>query len=132
MEKIRVSSTDANEVLSGPISRATELQITGVYSPPITSGSPPSPPPPEPQAAGNAKMSSRDLADKYKVNHAALRGRLDRWRCEHDAGYSEVSNPKRNEPKYLYDESAVTPIIDALKAKPKTHKRATNVQRKKI
>jgi hypothetical protein len=89
----------------------------------------------EPSAAtgaGKAKLSPRELADKYGVGSAALRGRLDRWRYEHDAGYVEVSNPKRNEPKYLYDESAVMPLIEALKAKSVGRKRATDVQQKKV
>ena len=68
-------------------------------------------------AAVNAKMSASDLARKHSVNAGALRKRLDRWRVEHDAGYSEVQNRKRNEPQFLYDESGVMPVIDALKAK---------------
>ena len=79
-----------------------------------------------------AKLSPRELSDKYKVNVEALRKRLDRWRYEHDAGYHEVANPARNAPKYLYDESAVMPVIDALKAKPVGRKRATDGQRKKV
>lgn len=71
------------------------------------------------------KLSPRDLADKYLVPFGALRKRLNRWRYEHDAGYSEVSNAAKNEPKFLYDESAVMPVIDALK-------RAADGQQKKI
>jgi hypothetical protein len=67
--------------------------------------------------SGNAKLSPRELASKHGVDAGALRKRLDRWRYEHDAGYIEVSNPAKNEPKYLYDESAVMPVIEAMKAK---------------
>ena len=77
-------------------------------------------------------MSPRELAHKYSVNCDQLRKRLDRWRYEHDAGYVEVSNPARNEPKYLYDESAVLPVIEAIKAKSDGGKRATDGQQKKI
>jgi hypothetical protein len=79
------------------------------------------------------KLSPRELADKHGVNLDALNKRLERWRYEHDAGYSEVTNSRRNEPKYLYDEMAVMPVIADLKnKKPATAKRPTNVQRKKI
>jgi len=80
---------------------------------------------------GSAKMSPRELATKYGINAEALRKRLDHWRYDHDAGYVEVSNAARNEPRYLYDESAVMPIIDALRAKAAGRKRAANVQQKK-
>lgn len=81
---------------------------------------------------GNAKMSPKDLAAKYGVKADALRKRLHRWRYEHDAGYSQVANPKKNEPSYLYDESAIMPVIEALKAKSEGRKRATDGQRKKV
>jgi hypothetical protein len=77
-------------------------------------GKPAAATPSDPEPA--AKLSPSDLARKHGVSGEALRKRLDRWRYEHDAGYHEVANPKRNEPKYLYDESAVMPVIDALKA----------------
>ncbi len=80
----------------------------------------------------SAKLSPRELASKHGVDAGALRKRLDRWRYEHDAGYVEVSNPVRNKPKYLYDESAVVPVIEALKAKPVGRKRATDGQEKKF
>ena len=79
---------------------------------------------------GNAKCSSGELAEKYGVDSAALRKRLDRWRYYHDTGYIEVSNPANNEPRYLYDESAVAPVIDSLKAKSDARKRAADGQRK--
>jgi hypothetical protein len=85
-----------------------------------------------PMDGGKAKMSHYDLAKKYRVDGEALRKRLDRWRYEHDTGYSEVSNAARNEPKYLYDESSVMPVIEDLKAKPVRRKRATDGRQKKI
>ena len=81
---------------------------------------------------GGGKLTPSDLAHKYDVPLAPLRKRLDRWRYEHDTGYSEVHNPKRNEPRYLYDESAVMPVIDALKANAAGRKRATDGQQKKL
>jgi hypothetical protein len=63
------------------------------------------------------RLGPSDLAEKHGVSLRALRGRLDRWRYEHDAGYFEMANRKRNEPQFLYDESAVMPIIEALKGK---------------
>ncbi len=85
-----------------------------------------------PTPAGSARLSPSDLAQRYGVNAEALRKRLDRWRYVHDAGYAEVSNAARNEPKYLYDESAVLPVIEALKSKPAGRKRAADGQQKKI
>jgi hypothetical protein len=78
------------------------------------------------------KMSPKDLSRKHNVSLKALRGRLDRWRYEHDSGYSEVANRKRNEPHFLYDESAVMPIIEAMKAKSTDAQQGTDGQRKKI
>jgi hypothetical protein len=80
-----------------------------------------------PVQSGSAKLSPRELASKHGVAQRALQARLERWRYEHDAGYVEVSNPVRNKPKYLYDESAVMPVIEALKAKSVAQKRATDV-----
>ena len=85
----------------------------------------------DPAQSGNAKLSPRELASKHGVAQRALEARLERWRYEHDTGYVEVSNPVRNKPKYLYDESAVMPVIEAMKAKSVTPKRATDVQQKK-
>lgn len=85
----------------------------------------------DPLQSGSAKLSPRELASKHGVDAGALRQRLDRWRYEHDAGYVEVSNPVRNKPKYLYDESAVMPVIDALKAKHVGRKQAADKQQKK-
>lgn len=80
----------------------------------------------------NARLSPRELAERYGVGVDALTKRLERWRYKHDDGFIEVSNPAQNEPKYLYDESAVMLIINDLKAKSAGQKRPTNVQQKKI
>jgi len=82
--------------------------------------------------SGSAKLSPRELASKHGVDAGALRQRLDRWRHDHDAGYVEVSNAARNEPKYLYDEASVMLVIEALKTKPVGRKRATDKQQKKV
>ena len=76
----------------------------------------------------NGKLAPSDLARKYGVSLAALRKRLDHWRYEHDSGYSEVRNPKRNESKFLYDETAVMPVVEALRVKSAGRKRATDGQ----
>jgi len=51
------------------------------------------------------------LASKYGVSQDALRSRLSRWR--RTAGYGWVENTERGprDPKYLYQEDAVRPII---------------------
>jgi hypothetical protein len=69
------------------------------------------------ESVSQAKLSPRELAQKHGVPSESLRKRLDRWRYDHDAGYVEVSNAARNEPKYLYDESAVMPVITQLRAR---------------
>jgi hypothetical protein len=80
----------------------------------------------------SAKMSPKELAEKYGVDGGCLRKRLDRWRYDHDTGYIEVSNAAKNEPKYLYDEAAVMPVIENLKDKSVGRKRAANVLQKNI
>jgi hypothetical protein len=64
----------------------------------------------------SAMISSADLALKYHVDPEALRKRLGRWRRSRDDGYVEVSNLRPQEPKFLYDEEAVMPVIEDLKA----------------
>ncbi len=80
----------------------------------------------------SVKWSPRELADKHGVDAGALRKRLDCWRYAHDAGYIEVTNPARNQPKYLYNESAVMSVIESLKSRLAGRKRAANVQQKKV
>ena len=77
-----------------------------------------------------ARLSPRELAEKYSVPYGSLRKRLDRWRYDHDTGFIEVSNAAKNEPKFLYDESAVKPVIESLNVKSAGHKRAADVQQK--
>jgi len=68
-----------------------------------------------PDELSSAKMSARELAEKHTVDPDKLRKRLDTWRYDHDSGYVGVQNRKPREPKYLYDESAVMPVIEKLK-----------------
>jgi len=84
----------------------------------------------DPPQSRSGKLKPSELASKHGVAQRALEARLERWRYEHDAGYVEVSNAARNEPKYLYDEASVMPVIEALKAKSVAQKRATDVQQK--
>jgi hypothetical protein len=66
-------------------------------------------------APGDAFLSPHDLAAKYGVNADNLRKRLNRWRYHRDAGYIEASNPGPRAPRYLYSETAIRPVIDAMK-----------------
>jgi len=70
-------------------------------------------------------LSAPDLAAKHGVPKNALRKRLERWRLNQDSGWIENGDPCLGEPTYLYSESAVLPIIDALRAS------ATRPSRKK-
>jgi hypothetical protein len=72
-----------------------------------------------------ARLSARELAEKYGVSCRTLRGRLDRWREKNLLGYYEIQTQAVNEPRFLYDEQAVLSVISSLQAK-----RATNGQRK--
>jgi hypothetical protein len=60
--------------------------------------------------------SPRDLARKHGVDPEALRKRLERFRLMHDVGSAEVHNRRPNEPKFLYDEAAVLPVIYQLQS----------------
>ena len=84
---------------------------------------------PELSSVSKAKSSSRDLAEKHKINHEALRKRLERWRFEHDSGYIEVSNPRRNEPRYLYDETAVMPVIEDVRKNETRRRTNSSIER---
>ena len=78
--------------------------------------------------AVSGRLSVKDLATKHDVPYDALRKRLERWRYDHDAGYSEVANAAKNEPGCLYDELAVMPVIEALRVKSASKKRAADGQ----
>lgn len=63
--------------------------------------------------------SPKDIADRFGVPYDALRARLTRWRKKHAAGWMEVPAGERgpNDPRALYQLSAVKPVIADLKAK---------------
>jgi hypothetical protein len=61
-----------------------------------------------------------DLAKKHGIPKEPLRKALAVWKLDHDTGYCEVSNPKRNQPKDLFDENAVMPVITKVKNRQQT------------
>lgn len=63
-------------------------------------------------------FTSKSLAERYGIDPERLRKRLDRWRKSNldVAGWREVEDRRPREPKYLYRESAVKPILDELQA----------------
>lgn len=63
--------------------------------------------------------SCSDLAKKHNLSDDSLRKRLQRWRKLHDDGWMEVNSAERKsrEAQFLYRESAVSDIIQSLKAK---------------
>ncbi|MCL4741616.1 MAG: hypothetical protein KJZ54_05360 [Phycisphaerales bacterium] len=76
-----------------------------------------------PQPAGqplptSGMFTATDLAERFGVPIHALRKRLERWRAENlfGKGWVEDGSPESRNAKYLYDVSAVRPIIDALLA----------------
>jgi hypothetical protein len=68
-----------------------------------------------------ARLSVKDLAEKNGISKVdALRKRLRRWQTDHDGSYFELTNRKPSDPRYLYVESAVQPIIDEMLDREKT------------
>jgi hypothetical protein len=59
----------------------------------------------------NAMLSAGDLASRFGVDPEAVRKRLDRWRKGTHDGWSEVTDRKPREPKYLFRFSAVSAIL---------------------
>ncbi len=70
----------------------------------------------------NARLSSREIAEKAGVPHDPLRKRLDRWRSKNPdqsgAGWFEVSDRKSKDPQYLYCVGSVRAIVDASSKRP--------------
>jgi len=66
---------------------------------------------------GGGFYSSADLALRHHVNPESLRKRLDRWRPG-QLGDGVIENTERaaNQPRFLYSEEAVLPLILALKS----------------
>jgi hypothetical protein len=62
-------------------------------------------------------ISAPELASRFGVPINRLRGRLETFRASNDAGYKEVENPRRNEPRYLYRLGFVQHICESLKQK---------------
>jgi hypothetical protein len=52
-------------------------------------------------------ISAADLAARFNVTDNAAKGRLARFRKKHADGWNEIVNPKRGEPRYSYQLSAV-------------------------
>lgn len=85
---------------------------------------------PEP-ALPNAMLSAPELARLYGVDPDRLRKRLERWRMDHDTGYIEVDFGSRapREAKYLYQVSAVQPILERLRVDAASIKRPSKDSR---
>ncbi len=80
----------------------------------------------DPPRKVSGMMSIRDLAEKHRVDQQILRKALERWRLNHDDGYSEVTTRRQNEPRFLFEESAILPVIDGIKRRTETsHERPT-------
>lgn len=71
------------------------------------------------------------LSSHYQLPFDALRNRLNRWRAQRLDGFEVRENPKPRQSKYLYQHSAVWPIIQAMLEK-KSAKRPANDQPKKL
>lgn len=66
----------------------------------------------EPTTVGQAPpddtpMSCAQLAAHFKIKKNALQKRLALWRDEHGDGWTEVSNPPKNKPRFHYEYGAV-------------------------
>lgn len=65
----------------------------------------------------DALLASSDIARRFRVDSEALRKRLERWRRENIVGWREVQTRARNEPRYLYQLSAVKSVVDELRSR---------------
>ena len=61
--------------------------------------------------------SCADLAAKHGIPPESLGKALQRHRASNDDGYHEVQTRRSNEPRYLYAEASVLPVIERLKAR---------------
>jgi hypothetical protein len=59
----------------------------------------------------------KELVEEWSVPGEAARKALDRWRQKHAGGdgYTEVSDRRPREPKYLYDRAKVCHVMEAMK-----------------
>jgi hypothetical protein len=60
-------------------------------------------------------LSVSDLARRFRLPLQALRKRLERWRDDHDAGFSTSADRRRRAPTYLYQVEAVLPVLRELR-----------------
>jgi hypothetical protein len=69
-----------------------------------------------PRPTGGGRGTSRELAEKHGVDPEKLRKRLDTWRQTHHDAFIETESAGRRprDPRFLYDEEAVMPVILAL------------------
>ena len=76
---------------------------------------------PAPNVASSTagRYSARELAERHKVDAQALRKRLERWRKQHppSSDFAEHDSPRKNQPRFLYCEDAVTHLIEDLKTR---------------
>jgi len=63
----------------------------------------------------DSNLSAKALANHFGISHEALRQRLNRFRKKAFDGWMEVTEPKPNEPRYLYRVGAVQHIVDSLR-----------------
>lgn len=66
-----------------------------------------------------AMLSAPRLAARFGVNPEALRKKLERWRTQHDEGWSDVQNRATKSPKYLYKLGSVRAVIESMKTSAK-------------
>jgi hypothetical protein len=65
---------------------------------------------------GQEALSVNELAKRHQVPQEKLRKRLGRWREDAVDGWYEVADRRPRDPKYLYQEAAVLPIIQQFKS----------------
>jgi hypothetical protein len=59
----------------------------------------------------DAMMNHVELAAAHNLDAEALRKRLDRWRKTNADGWQEISEPRSNEPRYLYRVGAIRHLL---------------------
>jgi hypothetical protein len=65
-----------------------------------------------PAEIGDPILTHRELASRYKCDREAARKKLDRWRSSNCEGWIEATQPRPNEPRYLYRLSAVRHLFE--------------------
>ena len=81
-------------------------------------------PPPGADANGNIHceiyLPAREIAQLFSLPQDALEKRLQRYRRTNHNGWNQMSDPRSHEARYLYQLSAVRPIVDDMKRPRKT------------